>query len=426
MLLLLRHPERSRPNGGAVEEPFSLMPQQEAALHYASLGSASVGMTMWGRSAKSALLSLAALAAAIATPAAAQDVRLPVLVPLTGFVALEGTSQRNGAVLAASQTSEVVLKPDVLDTQSTPEAAVTAWERALGGSPVPAVVGPILGTQMLALLPLAQERSVPVLTISGTARLGELGNPWFFRFFPSDATVKVAHARYVVEKLGAKRPAIIYQSTAYGQSGREQLARTFGELKAPPVLEESIAPTVNDLAPALLRAKNANADVIVLHLHAASTVLAVRQARQLLPDLPIVAGSAMHQPATAALLEPAELKGVCAETAASPISATTGPMRAFLDSYRAAYKSEPDAFAAAQFDAVGMLGKIVGDLRKAGQPVTAAAVRDHLARDTYQGIVTTYRSDGKGNMAHEAEIVCFDGSDRIPKPTARYAIPPRS
>ena len=63
----------------------------------------------------------------------------------------------------------------------------------------------------LALLPLAQERGVPLLTISGTARLSEMGNPFLFRFFPSDGTVKVAHARYVVEKLGAKRPAVIYQ-----------------------------------------------------------------------------------------------------------------------------------------------------------------------------------------------------------------------
>jgi branched-chain amino acid transport system substrate-binding protein len=356
---------------------------------------------------------VACLVALLAAPAVvqAQELRLPVLVPLTGFVALEGTSQKNGALLAVSQIKDVAFKPDVLDTQATPEAAVTAWERVMGGGSSPAVVGPILGTQMLALLPLAQERGVPLLTISGTARLGELGNPWFFRFFPSDATVKVAHARYVVEKLSAKRPAVIYQSTAYGQSGREQLAKTLTELKAPPVLEESIAPTVNDLSPALLRAKAANADVIVLHLHAASTVLA---------------GSAMHQPATAALLEPSELKGVCAETAASPISATSGPMRAFLESYRATYKSEPDAFAAAQFDAVGMLGQVIGELRKANQPVTPKAVRDKLASDTYHGVVTTYRSDGKGNMAHEAEIVCFDGTNRVPKSAARYTIQPRS
>jgi branched-chain amino acid transport system substrate-binding protein len=365
---------------------------------------------------------VATLTLLLAAPALAQtpEVRLPVLVPLTGFVALEGTSQRNGALLAASQIRDVALKPDVLDTAATPEAAVNAWTRAVGTPPPSAVIGPILGTQMLALLPLAKESGVPLLTISGTARLSELGVPQFFRFFPSDATVKVAHARYVVEKLGAKRPAVIYQSTAYGQSGREQLAKTFAELGAPPVLEESIAPTVNDLSPALLRAKAANPDVLVLHLHAASTVLAVRQARQLLPGLPIVAGSAMHQPATAALLEPAELKGVCAETAASPVSATSPPMRDFLAAYRAAYSNDPDAFAAAQFDAVHMLGHILGELVRTKQPVTPAAVQARLASEEWKGMVTTYKSDGKGNMAHEAEIICYDGTSRVPVMAAHY------
>jgi branched-chain amino acid transport system substrate-binding protein len=362
---------------------------------------------------------------ACAASAQAQEVRLPVLVPLTGFVALEGTSQRNGALLAVSQSHDVVFKPDVLDTASTPEAAVNAWARAVSDPPPLAVIGPILGTQMLALLPLAKERDVPLLTISGTARLSTMGVPQFFRFFPSDATVKVAHARYVVEKLGAKRPAVIYQSTAYGQSGREQLAKTFAELKTPPVLEESVATTVNDLTPALLRAKAANADVIVLHLHAPSTVLAIRQARQLLPNLPIVAGSAIHQPATAALLDPAELEGVCAETAASPVAAATPAMRAFLDAYRAAYKSDPDAYAAAQYDGVHMLADVINALRREGSPVTPAKVRERLSTARYQGVVTTYWSDGKGDMAHDAEIVCFDGTDRVPRPVARYSFPPR-
>jgi branched-chain amino acid transport system substrate-binding protein len=342
---------------------------------------------------------LAALLLLAAPVAAQQQERLPILVPLTGFVALEGTSQKNGALLAAGELS-AILKPEVLDTTSTPEAAVTAWERSLGsGAPPPAVVGPILGTQMLALLPLAQERKVPLLTISGTTRLGEMGNPYFFRFFPSDATVKVAHARYVVEKLKARHVAIIYQSTAYGQSGREQLVKSFKELGAQIVLEESVSPTANDLTYALQRARAARADVLVFHLHAASTVLAVRQAYRLLPDLPIVAGSAMHQPATAALLEPAELKNVCAETASSPVSADT------------------DAYAAAQYDAVKMLG---GILRELGPKATPEAVRTRLANDTYRGIAGTYRSDGKGNMAHEAEIVCYGGASRVPQVVARY------
>jgi branched-chain amino acid transport system substrate-binding protein len=184
------------------------------------------------------------------------------------------------------------------------------------------------------------------------------------------------------------------------------------------VLEESIAPTVNDLSPALLRAKNANADVIVLHLHAASTVLAVRQARQVLPNVPIVAGSAMHQPATAALLEPGELKGVCAETAASPISATSGPLRAFLDAYRAAYKSEPDAFAAAQFDAWALCPSI-GSCAGPGswsRPATRSTGKRHLSRCRDH-----LSFDGKGNMARGRDRLL---TARTASQTARYAIPP--
>jgi len=32
----------------------------------------------------------------------------------------------------------------------------------------------------------------------------------------------------------------------------------------------------------------------------------------------------------------------------------------------------------------------------------------------------TYRSDGKGNMAHDAVIVCYDGTTRVPRVVRRY------
>ncbi len=363
----------------------------------------------------------------LATPAAAQktSVPLPVLAPLTGYVAIEGASQKNGASLAERLIRDVRIEARVLDAQTSPEGAVATWERAVRRPLPPAVVGPLLGTQMLALMPLAQSVGVPLLTLSGTARLSEMGNPYFFRFLPSDATSKVAHARYVVEKLGAKRPAVIYQGTVDGQSGREELAKAFAALKTPPVLEESVPAGATDLAAAIARAKAANADVIVLQLHASSAVPAVRQIRQALPNLPIVASSAMHQPATAALLEPAELKGVCAETAASPISAVDGPMKDFAEAYRKAFKSEPDAFAAAQYDAVQMIARIAADLGKSSQAITPIALRGALARESYKGLVTTYKSDGKGNMAHEVEIVCYDGTSRTPRIMERYPIPPK-
>jgi branched-chain amino acid transport system substrate-binding protein len=278
-----------------------------------------------------------------------------------------------------------------------------------------AVLGPILGTQMLTLLPLAAEAKLPVLTVSGTSRLSEMDNPWFFRFFPADGTVKVAHARYVAGKTGARKPAVIYQTTAYGQSGRDELARQFAALGTPLVYEEGLSTSVKDILPALGKAVAAGADVLILQLHAPSTALAIGQARNAGIMLPIVAGSAMHQPATAALLQPAELAGVCAETAASPISGGSAAMQRFATDYRRQFGSDPDAFAVAQYDGTMMLVEALLAGAKDGE-----AVRAYLAGHSYTGLAMTYRSDGKGNMAHDAQIVCFDGKTRVPAIVAHY------
>ncbi|MCP4246827.1 MAG: amino acid ABC transporter substrate-binding protein, partial [bacterium] len=171
------------------------------------------------------MLAATLLLSAVSAPGQAQTPTLPILVPLTGFLSLEGTSQRNGAELAlADAAAKSALAYDISDTGTSPEVAVNAFLRAMDEDDVRAVVAPMLGTQMLALLPLAAEFKMPLLTVSGTASITEQGNPYVFRFFPGDAVVKRAHARYAVEELGAKRPAVIFQTTAYGQSGRTQLA----------------------------------------------------------------------------------------------------------------------------------------------------------------------------------------------------------
>jgi len=342
---------------------------------------------------------------------------IPVLVPVTGFLSLEGTAQRNGAVMALEEAiaAGTSVAYGVSDTGTSPEVAVNAMERALQEKHTVAVVGPILGTQMLAMLPLAREYGVPLVTISGTAKLTEMGNKWIFRFFPGDAVTKVAHARYVVEELGARRPAILYQTTAYGQSGRAHLEETFKSLGVKPVYEEGLDVSVKDMTPALTKAMATNPDVLVLHMHSGPTALLVRQARAQGIDLPIVAGSAMHQPTTAALLKPAELKDVCAESGSSPISGDSAAMERFVTGYRNQFDSEPDAFALAQYDATRMM--LAAMTHGALAP---RAMRDWLASHAFHGLAMTYRSDGKGNMAHDAVIVCYDGKSRIPHIAKRY------
>ncbi|MBV8538210.1 MAG: ABC transporter substrate-binding protein, partial [Alphaproteobacteria bacterium] len=295
------------------------------------------------------------------------------------------------------------------------DVAVNALERALGRDAPTAIVASMLGTQVLAMLPIALEHKVPLLTVSGTASVTEKGNPYVFRFFPGDAITKVAHVRYAAEILKAKRLALIAQTTEYGQSGRAAIEATATKLGLEIVYEESVDVQLRDLSPVLGKVRAAKPDVLLLHLHAGPTALAIRQAAAMNLDIPIVAGSALHQPTTAALLEPAELRGVCAETNASPVSGGSPEMERFLQQYHQQFKSEPDGYALGQYDGVMMALQAV-----AHGATTAAAVTAALSTTTYRGLAMTYKSDGKGNMAHSAIIVCYDGKSRVPTVAKRY------
>lgn len=348
--------------------------------------------------------------------ALATDINVPVLVPVTGVFSLEGGAQRNGALLAMRRAPQNVrVTGEVYDTAVAPDVGVQAFERAISKDKPTAVVASMIGIQLLAMLPIGQEAKIPMLTTSGTARITEMNNAWIFRFFPADPLAKEVHVRYVVEELKKKRIALVYQTTAYGQSGRTEIVERLKRLGLEPVMQEALEISTRDMSPTIGKIRAANPDVVMLHIHSQPTALFVRAAAQANLGLPIVAGSAIHQPTTVALVEPAELAGVCGETNASPISGETADMRTFLKLYRGQFGSEPDGFAVGQYDGMMMMLEAV-----AKGATTPAQVQKALANNTYKGLGMTYKSDGKGNMAHSAVIVCYDGKTRIPTIAKRY------
>lgn len=359
-------------------------------------------------------LSVSLLALSLAAHAQT-EINIPVLVPVTGFLALEGTSQRNGALLAIKNApASVKIRSEVSDTGASPEGATTALERSLARGKVTAVAASMLGPQMLAMLPIALENKIPLATVSGTASITEKGNPYVFRFFPGDAVAKNAHVRYVLEELKKKRIAIVYQTTAYGQGGHGHIVELLKKAGLTPVMEEALDVTVKDMSAAIGKVQAAKPDVVMLHLHGGPSALFIKQAAAAKLNVPIVAGSGVAQPSTAALLEPAELKGVCAETNAAPLAGGGADMANFLAQYRSEYKSEPDGFAVGQYDATNM---IINAAMKGAK--TPEDMRKALSESTYKGLAMTYKSDGKGNMANSAMIICY-GDGRTPQIAKRY------
>jgi len=120
-------------------------------------------------------------------------------------------------------------------------------------------------------------------------------------------------------------------------------------------------------------------------------------------------------PATASLLQPSDLKGVCAESASWLEKGTNAVTDRFLNDYIAKFGAMPDAYAIQQYDGLMMALTAVKNGAK-----TPEDVRKYMSSNDYQGVAMSYKSDGKGNLAHSVVIVCYDGSSLTPKLAKRY------
>lgn len=350
--------------------------------------------------------------------AVAAEYYLPVVVPVTGFMSVEGGSQRNGAVMALENPPEgVSVRYEVYDTTTSPTGAAQATDQALSAGDAIAAAISIFGTETLAMVPVGTEYNVPMLTISGLSTLTESGNPLVFRFLPNDREIKVAHARYVVEELKKTKPALIGDTTSYGQGGFKLLQENFAKLGVTPVFEDSsLAPDTKDMSPLLTKIKESGADSIVIHTVGAPMFLIVKQAKAAGLDLPIITGSSIVEPTATVLFEPSELAGVCAETPSAPEARATPKMKEWADAYLAKFGIEPDGLALGQYDGVMMALQMIAD-----GATNAAEMQQALSSSTYEGVAMTYKSSGNGDMAHDADIVCWDGNTRIPGIVKHYA-----
>jgi branched-chain amino acid transport system substrate-binding protein len=349
--------------------------------------------------------------------ASAADYYLPIVMPITGFLSVEGGSQRNGAVMALETANGIKIDHPVFDTGTSATGAASALDKALSSDTAIAAATSVFGTEMVAMKPIAEEYKVPLLTISGLAMLTESGGDYIFRFLPNDREIKVAHARYVVEELKKTKPALIGDTTAYGQGGFKLLQEDFAKLGVKPVYEDSsIAPDTKDMSPLLTKIKESGADVIVLHMVSAPMTLITKQARAAGIDLPIVNSSSIVEPTATALFEPSELANMCAETPSAPEARATPEMKEWADAYHKRFGIEPDGLALGQYDGVMMTLQMIKDGAKTAEDLVAA-----LGKSTYKGVAMTYKSNGKGDMAHDADIVCWDGKSRIPNIVKHYA-----
>ncbi len=180
------------------------------------------------------LLCLFALAGCRSTPRPKGEVIVYVAAPLSGWQADGGQTVVGGVRLMAERinaaggllgyTVKVVAVDDEADSDVAVQVAEEIRVAMQEGQKVIGIVGHYNSGQTLAAMDVYKD--LPLIIVTPTASdvsITQKGYRNFFRVNATDAAQAPVDARFLVEKLGARRIAVVHANNEYGRGLRDQM-----------------------------------------------------------------------------------------------------------------------------------------------------------------------------------------------------------
>jgi branched-chain amino acid transport system substrate-binding protein len=327
---------------------------------------------------------------------------------LTGGTATFGTSSHAGTVLALEEINAgggvlgKQIKLITEDNQSKPEESVTAVLKLIKQDQVKAVIGEVASSRTLAAAPTCQVNGIPLLSPASTnPRVTQIGD-YVFRACFIDPFQGSTMAKFAVQRLGAKRIAILTDTkNDYSVGLTEFFRETAKKLGAEIVAEESYSEGDIEFKAQLTAIKADNPDVIYVPGYYTECALIARQARELGLDVPLLGGDGWDSPQTAEIGGKA-VEGVYITNHYSPDDQRP-EVRKFITDFQAKNGGKtPDAMAVLGYDAMKLMADAI---RRAGS-TDGAKIRDALAatRD-FPGISGRISMDADRNARKDIVIV---------------------
>lgn len=363
------------------------------------------------RRAKPILFAMAVTAFGMGS-AAADEIRLGFIGPLTGQIAELGQAMQNAAQLAVDQANEaggVEIGGDTYtltlsngDTEGTvAERAVAAVQRLIQFDQVEGMVGNAISTNVLAEIPIIQNFRVPYINSVGKAvsipeRIAAENLTYVFQLSPTNDDLVSSHGAFIKEYFSPAKIAFIGWNTDAARDYAERAEAQWSQLF--PGLEfdaQYVEAGRMDFQPEILHIREFDPDLLYVLFAGAQTYAFVDQlAASGLNDEMIVLGDSEYGapdfPQRTG--DKTDLHFANAVTFEAPITELTLP---FYETYRERFGFSPPYYAVQTYDAMLMMIEGLRRMEKHTGDLAAdrAALRDALDTISKDDPVTTTRGE---------------------------------
>ena len=336
----------------------------------------------------------------LAGAAFAADIKVGLSGPFTGGSSSMGVSMRDGVKLAVDEINKAGgVNGDKIvlierDDEAKNELGVQIAQEMINKEKVVATLGFINTGVAQAAQRFYQEAEIPVLNNVATGSI--LTRQWpdqkanyVFRNAANDTIQSSMIAQEAIKRQNFKKPAILADSTNYGQLGREDLTKALDGLSIKPVAVEKFNIGDTDMTAQVLKAKEAGADVILTYAIGPELAQIANSMAKLGWKVPLIGSWTLSM---ASYIDTSGPNGDGAMMPQTFIQLPTTPKRkAFIEAYQAAYKVDrmPSPVSAAQgYDSAYLLAAAI----KQAKSTDGRKIKEALENleGKIEGVVTTY------------------------------------
>ncbi len=306
--------------------------------------------------------SVALVRPGFAAPASGEPVLVGVSGPLTGPNAQYGAQWKRGFDLALEEINAAggikgrPLQYVFEDSQSDPRQSVAVAQKFVADPKIIMELGDFASPASMAASPIYQRGKLVQFGFTNSHPDFTKGGDYMWSTSTNQADEQPRLADYVINKLGFKRPAVLYLNTDWGRVSKDVFTKSAKEIGVDVVAAEGYLPTEQDFRPTLLRVRDANPDVLVLLSYYADAALIARQAKDAGIKQTMVAGTSIYSPKMLELAGDAA-NGIYSFSAFFPEEPRPA-VQEFVKKYKAKYGVDPDTFSAGAYDVMVLVAAL--------------------------------------------------------------------
>jgi branched-chain amino acid transport system substrate-binding protein len=397
---------------------------------------------------KTALATLFAAALSVATAAAADatDVKIGILLPLTGSSAEMGKLSKNGIDLAIDMINQqggikslggAKLTPIYADSAGKPETGVTEIERLIVKDKVNALLGPYNSNVAAPTAEVAEKYSMPYMLTNAVADgILQRGYKYVWRANQSssgNAIDLIGFLTDVGKNTGkpVKTIALVYESTDWGSSSAEALKKCAQDAGINVVAALDYPANTADMTSIVVKLKSVNPDVVIPMSYLNDALLFTRTAAEMKMNSAILAGGGGFS--APAFVEKAGKSADYVMTLSGwdpdILGSKSEASKKLNDTYKAKYGGDFSEYSAnawmsamVLFDAIERAGSVKNDAIKAALDATnITGSQIALSLHPYDGITFKQEVRGMKNQnvyARQVIVQVQNGRFRMVWPTA--------